>query len=87
MPKTFHADILTSEKTIFKGEVVSLVVPAELGYLGVWANHAPLIARLKSGNIILKDALGRQETFSFKGRGFLEVCKNQALIILDPRPA
>ncbi|MCX5697448.1 MAG: hypothetical protein NTU54_05730 [Candidatus Omnitrophica bacterium] len=83
MDKKFHIDILAADKVIYRGEVISLVAPGELGYLGVLANHAPIIARLTSGRIILKDTFGKREIFKSQGSGFLEVVKNRAVILLD----
>lgn len=80
--KEFKLSIYTPEKTVFKGNAVSLVVPAEKGYLGVLANHAPLIASLKYGNIIIKKNSGETITVAASEKGFLEVYKNEATILL-----
>jgi len=83
MEKLFRVNILTSGEKIFEGEASSLIVPAALGYLGVLANHAPLIAATKSGRITLKDASGATKTFIAEAGGFLQVMHNQATILLD----
>jgi len=79
----FSLDIKTAQEKIFEGNVSSLVVPAALGYLGVLANHAPLAANLKPGNITFKDASGLERKIVNKGKGFFEVVKNKATILLD----
>lgn len=79
----FHVNILTPEKHIFEGELASLIVPAALGYLGVLSNHAPLVANLIPGNITYKDSLGEQGVIKNAGKGFIEVIKNKATILLD----
>ena len=79
----FSAQILTADKKIFEGDVYSLVVPAALGYLGILANHAPLIASLKPGKITFKDSSGSQKEITSQGKGFIEVEKNKAIIFLD----
>lgn len=83
MPNTFSLDILTPDKTVYSGDISSLVVPAQGGYLGVLAHHAPLIAALLPGVIRMKDAGGVQTEIRTTGRGFLEVHKNKAVILLD----
>lgn len=83
MHKSFSLEILDSNKSLYKGEVVSLVVPAALGYLGVLANHAPLVASLTSGKISLRDSFGKTEVIPSESKGFLEVANNKAVIILD----
>lgn len=83
MHKTFKLNIMTPEATLFKGEVYSLVVPAALGYLGILADHAPIIANLKAGKIILKEDSGKETIIHNKGKGFLEAGKNKAVLLLD----
>ena len=83
MGKLFHVNILTPENKIFEGDVVSLIVPAALGYLGVLADHAPLIATLTPGKIIYRDSHSSQVVISNKGKGFIEVCNNKATILLN----
>lgn len=81
--KEFQLKILSSDKKIFEGEVTSLVVCAEGGYLGVLANHAPLITNLITGKILVKNTTGTERTFELTGKGFLKVFKNFAVILLD----
>jgi len=83
MAKNFYLDILTPEKTVYSGEISSLIVPAELGYLGVLAGHAPLIAGLKPGKIIFAPLQGSRATIQLRASGFLEVFKNRATVLLD----
>ncbi len=42
MAKSFKVSIVTAEQTLLETESVSLTVPSIAGYLGIWANHAPL---------------------------------------------
>ncbi|MBI3333232.1 MAG: F0F1 ATP synthase subunit epsilon [Candidatus Omnitrophica bacterium] len=81
--KGFALEILTPEKTVFSAEVISLIAPAAAGYLGVLANHAPLVATLTPGKIICRDPGGTPRTLHSTGSGFLEVHHNRATILLD----
>lgn len=83
MEKPFHVNILTPEKKVFEGEIVSLIVPAALGYLGILADHAPLAASLKAGKIIFREKAGGKTILDSKGRGFLEVSDNKVSVLLD----
>lgn len=83
MPKLFYVDILAPDKKVYEGEVASLIAPAELGYLGILANHAPIITTLAPGKIMFRDPSGNQTTIYSKGKGFLEVFKNNAILLLD----
>lgn len=80
--KLFNLSIVTPDKTLYEGMVSSLVAPSRLGYLGVLADHAPLIAALKPGKISFKEASKEQKVFDSKDGGFLEVMKNNVTILL-----
>ena len=82
MAKTFHLNILTADKAIYDGDALSLTAPGEAGYLGVLADHAPLVTTLVAGKIILKDPSGQPTVFESKGKGFLEVLKNEVAVFL-----
>ena len=84
MAKSFNLAIVTPEKTVYEGKVSSLVAPSKLGYLGVLADHAPLIAALGPGRIILKEPPATQKVFECTLGGMLKVLKNNAIILLDP---
>jgi F-type H+-transporting ATPase subunit epsilon len=81
--KPFTLEILTPNRTVFTGSVTSLVAPGALGYLGIWANHAPLITTLVPGKVITRDADGHSTTFRSQGLGLLEVTHNRVTLLAD----
>ena len=81
--KSFNLNILTSEKTVYEGKAVSLIVPAALGYLGVLVDHAPLAANLAKGKIVIKKESGESLILSLKENGFIEVLKNNVTILVN----
>jgi F-type H+-transporting ATPase subunit epsilon len=83
MPKLFHLIISSAEKKIFEGETQSLVAPGEIGYLGILANHAPLMTNLVPGKITVRDVSGKAKIFESTSNGFLEIINNKAAILLD----
>lgn len=83
MEKLFHLNILTQERVVYAGYISSLIAPGELGYLGVLANHISLITNLVPGKINIKDDSGKQVSFSSKGKGFLEVLRNETTMLLE----
>ena len=83
MPSLFNVKVLTPSRTVYDKDISSLIVPAEEGYLGVLAHHAPIIASLKPGTIILRDSIGKTMELNSTGNGFLEVSDNKATLILD----
>ena len=83
MAALFHVNIVLPDKIAYDGEASSLVVPAALGYLGVLAHHAPIIAQLKPGKITLRDSSGKETYFNLKNNGFLEFSDNKATLLVD----
>ncbi len=78
--KPFKLTIATPEGIVFDGEVTSLIVPAAEGALGVWANHAPLVATLREGRLTYRSPDGAERTGTVSG-GTVEVLKNRATIL------
>lgn len=81
--KTFALEIVTPEKILFSGDVTSLVAPATYGYLGVLANHAPMLCTLTPGNITFRNPQGNTTTLKSVAGGFLEIRKNQATLLAE----
>jgi F-type H+-transporting ATPase subunit epsilon len=85
MAKTFKLEIVTPEKLVFSEDIVSLVVPAEEGYLGVLAGHAPLLAALKPGEIRIRKDSG--EALYATSGGFMEVLPKKTSILCESAEA
>lgn len=81
--KSFKVNIATPEKTIYEGRAISLIAPGELGYLGILANHAPLITALVNGKIIIREAPEKTRIFYSKEKGILEVLENSVTILIE----
>ncbi|MFH0791507.1 MAG: hypothetical protein V2A64_07760 [Candidatus Omnitrophota bacterium] len=82
MEKLFHIDILTQNEKLYSGPASSLLVPCALGYLGILANHAPLIANVLQGKITLRKDTEEPLTLTSSGEGFLEVFQNNVTLLL-----
>jgi F-type H+-transporting ATPase subunit epsilon len=78
----YRLQIITLEKTVFDRQVVSIIAPGSEGYLGVLANHAPLLTALGAGHLTVKETPGREYIYKLAG-GFLEVSNNLATILAD----
>lgn len=83
MAALFHLSIVLPAKSVFEGDISSLTIPAELGYMGILAHHAPIIARLAPGKIRLRDSSGKESEMTSVGRGFLEFSDNRATLMVD----
>jgi len=82
MTSTFALQIVTPERVVLEREVVSVVLPAHGGYLGVMARHAPLVAELKTGAITTTDPQGEKQVLAVTG-GILSVSDNLATVLAD----
>src|SRR5436190_22589088 len=82
MARKFKTEIVTPEKILFSEDIESLVIPAERGYLGVLAGHAPLLCTLKPGAITIKRSENDVTYFSTSG-GFLEVSHGKAVLLTE----
>lgn len=82
MAAVYNFKILTPNRKALDEEVVSIVAPGELGYLGVLANHAPLITTLKRGTLKVKFDDGRQDEYEISG-GILKVANNEAILLTE----
>ena len=74
-------EIITPDKKIFSGEVVSVQVPGTQGSFQVLDNHAPIISTLAGGKVKVKDKQG-SKSFDVKG-GVIEVLKNKVVVLAE----
>ena len=83
MAKSFKVVIVTPDRTAFEGEAVSAIIPGQAGYLGVWANHAPLVAAVLPGLVTLRlDDAGNEQRLAV-GAGFVEISDNVVNLMTD----
>lgn len=82
MAKQFKLQVLTPEKALVDEMVESIVVPGQDGYVGVLADHAPLMLALGSGTLTVKRDSLNVTSMHVEG-GFLEVLDNVATILAD----
>lgn len=83
MAKSFKVMIVTPDKTAYEGEAVSATIPGLAGYMGIWANHAPLVGAVVPGVVLLKtDDLGNECHFAV-GTGFVEISDNVVNLMTD----
>ncbi|MDY0110861.1 MAG: ATP synthase F1 subunit epsilon [Candidatus Krumholzibacteria bacterium] len=81
--KPFKVNIVTPEKVAWEAEAVSVILPGSLGYLGIWANHAPLVSGLEPGVVTIRlDDTGTTRYLSCGG-GFVEVSDNVVNVMTD----
>ena len=82
MAAVYNFKILTPNRKALDEEVISIVAPGEAGYLGVLANHAPLITTLQRGKLTVKLHDERPRVFEISG-GLLKVANNEAVLLTE----
>lgn len=82
MTMTVHVDIVSAEKEIFSGLAEMVFAPAELGEVGISPRHAPLISRLRPGEVRVKVSDKESYPFYVSG-GILEVQPHMITILAD----
>ncbi len=82
MAMTMHVDIVSAEASIFSGLVEMLFAPAEMGEVGVLPRHAPLLTRLRPGEVRVK-LPGGEEEFYYVSGGILEIQPNGVTVLSD----
>lgn len=80
---TVHVDVVSAEQAIFSGVAEFIAVPAEMGELGIYPRHTPLITRLKPGSVRMKIPDQAEEELLYVSGGILEVQPNVVTILSD----
>ena len=83
MAHTIHVDVVSAEASIFSGEAEFVVLPGEVGELGIYPQHTPLITRIKPGTVRIKPAGGGAEEMIFVAGGVLEVQPRMVTVLAD----
>jgi F-type H+-transporting ATPase subunit epsilon len=83
MAMTIHVDIVSAEEEIFSGTASAVFAPAVMGEVGIYPRHAPLLTRLKPGEVRVQPAEGGEELFFFVSGGMLEVQPHVVTVLAD----
>ncbi|AGX87847.1 F0F1 ATP synthase subunit epsilon [Candidatus Symbiobacter mobilis] len=79
---TLHVDVVSAEECIFSGEALFVALPGEIGELGIYPRHTPLITRIKPGSVRINKEDGTEE-FIFVAGGILEVQPTGVTVLSD----
>jgi F-type H+-transporting ATPase subunit epsilon len=83
MANTIHVDVVSAEESIFSGEAEFVVLPGEVGELGIYPQHTPLITRIRPGAVRITPAGGGEEHLIFVAGGILEVQPKVITVLAD----
>jgi F-type H+-transporting ATPase subunit epsilon len=82
MANMIKVDIVSAEEEIWSGEGTMVFAPAEMGEIGIAPQHAPLLTRLKPGEIRVQQESGEEQFFYVSG-GVLEVQGHVVTVLSD----
>ncbi len=82
MAMTLHVDIVSAEAEIYSGTATMVFAPAEMGEVGIAPRHAPLMTRLRPGEVRVHSQDGEELSFFVSG-GLLEVQPHVVTVLAD----
>ena len=82
MASTIRVEIVRAEEDVWSGEGTMVFAPAEMGEIGIAPQHAPLLTRLKPGEIRVQQDSGEEQFFYVSG-GLLEVQGHLITVLSD----
>ncbi|MFA5370428.1 MAG: F0F1 ATP synthase subunit epsilon [Sideroxydans sp.] len=83
MVMTVHVDVVSAEEQIFSGLAEFVVVPGEMGELGIYPRHTALMTRIKPGSVRIKRPDQEKEELIYVSGGMLEVQPNVVTVLAD----
>ena len=81
--KKFEVSLVTPDGAAYEGEVEMIIVPGQIGEIGVLARHAPLIATLRAGSTRIHPGEGADVLEYATGPGFFQVLRDRAIALVD----
>lgn len=82
MAGTLYVEIVTPEKSVFRGDAESIRAPGVEGSFEVLHNHAPMIAAFDIGMMSITPPAGERIVYATSG-GFLEVLNNSVTVLAE----
>jgi F-type H+-transporting ATPase subunit epsilon len=83
MSNTIQVDVVSAEEQIYSGPAEFVTLPGEVGELGIYPRHTPLITRIKPGAVRIKVPGTAEEEFVFVAGGILEVQPHGVTVMAD----
>lgn len=81
---TFHVSIVTPDGTVYNDQTTMLVVTTVSGELGLMADHIPIIAALKIGELTVKhEDSGEKDTYAAVNGGYVKFDGKDAHVVAD----
>jgi F-type H+-transporting ATPase subunit epsilon len=83
MAMTMHVDVVSAEEEIFSGPATMLFAPGVMGDLGIMPRHAPLLTRIKPGEVRIQTPGSEEEFIIYVSGGMLEIQPAAVTVLAD----
>ena len=78
----FKLDVVTLKRTVFAGEIESVMAPGTAGYFGILRNHTPFVSSLQVGITTITKPDGGKLRLATTG-GFLMTDGKKVILLAD----
>lgn len=83
MAMTVHVDIVSAEGSLYSGQGEMIYAPAVMGEIGIAPRHAPLVTRLKPGDVRVDPGQGKPMEHFYVSGGIIEVQPFRVTVMAD----
>jgi F-type H+-transporting ATPase subunit epsilon len=80
---TIHVDIVSAEGHRYSGQGEMVYAPAVMGEIGIAPRHAPLVTRLKPGEVRVDPGGGKEQERFYVSGGMIEVQPFRVTVLAD----
>ena len=82
MAMTMHLDVVSAEKELFSGTISAVFAPAQMGDVGIYPRHTPLVTGLRPGELKISIE-GHEDQYLYVSGGILEVQPHVVTVLSD----
>ena len=79
---TMHLDVVSAEKELFSGTISSVFAPAQMGAVGIYPRHTPLVTGVRPGELKI-EIEGEEDQYLYVSGGILEVQPGVVTVLSD----
>ena len=83
MAMKVHVDVVSAEGALYSGQGEMIYAPAVMGEIGIAPRHAPLVTRLKPGEVRVDPGDGKPEEHFYVSGGMIEVQPFKVTVLAD----
>ena len=77
-----HLDVVSAEKELFSGTINAVFAPAQMGDVGIYPRHTPLVTGLRPGELKI-EIDGEEDQYLYVSGGILEVQPHVVTVLSD----